>query len=186
MNDGYQKAAPPFVIPVPPTVNKLYFTNKRTGRRTLTNKGRTYKTYVGWIVQSWAMEYNWIYAGGSVAIEMSIYFPNKRKRDITNCIKVAEDGISEALGFDDRLCREFTVRLAGYDKENPRAIVTLVNGQAVRTCNNCCHFDNSSVHNPRYIGMCTFEESLVFSKHVPEYYGCNWFDAGKPYQMEEL
>ena len=183
-----------FVIDVPPSVNNLY--SNRGKARVLNTRGRAYKEYTSWTAKAWAQENNWTYAGGQVAMGLDLIFPNKIRRDITNCIKISEDAVTEALGFDDTKCVEFIVRLIGYDKENPKAIFTLVNGSQARSCRYCVHFtlyngEEFSDDENRY-GSCWLTapshpklEGVDFT--VRENFGCNNFDLfAIPFKMEEI
>jgi len=180
-----------FVIPVPPSVNNIYH-NVGKSRR-MTGRAKIYKEQVGWIAKTWAAENNWAYDGGDVSMSLDLIFSNKIKRDITNCIKIAEDAVSETLGFDDRKCVEFIVKLVGYDKKNPRAIFTLVNGNHIRSCKHCIHFamhdgEEFSDDDIRY-GKCTLGGSnhMIIDSDVTSTFGCNNFDKfSKPFEMEGI
>jgi Holliday junction resolvase RusA-like endonuclease len=56
---------------------------------------------------------------------MDLVFRDRRRRDITNCIKIVEDAAAEALGFDDTVVDVCLVRRMGVDKHNPRARVSI-------------------------------------------------------------
>lgn len=120
-------------IPVPPSVNMLYsdvmFTDKmgkRRVRRVLTKKAKAYKEEIGWMAISAANHAEWEYHDRArISIRLELVFRDHRKRDITNCIKIVEDAISEALGFDDRIVDAFFVRRAGVDRNRPRARVSI-------------------------------------------------------------
>lgn len=111
-----------FEIPVPPSVNTLYANVKGHGR-VKTTESRQYQEIAGWAARAWAMENEWEYGGGRIEMHLRIWFPTRHRRDITNCIKIAEDSVANALGFDDTVVDKFTVERAGYDKENPRALI---------------------------------------------------------------
>lgn len=122
-----------FTVSIPPSVNNLYInrtyrskdTGKTVTRRILTNKAREYKEIVGWEAKASAMAANWEYGGDRISFRLDLVFRDHRKRDITNCIKVIEDSVAEALGFDDRVVDVFIVRRMGVDKHNPRARISL-------------------------------------------------------------
>ncbi len=122
-----------FEVSIPPSVNMLYlnrtFRDKKTGkqitRRILTQEAKTYKQVIGWEVVAIAMEKKWEYGGGRISMKLDLVFKDHRRRDITNCIKIVEDAVSEALGFDDRVVDSFLVRRTGVDKHLPRARVSI-------------------------------------------------------------
>jgi Holliday junction resolvase RusA-like endonuclease len=101
-------------IPMPPSVNSLYFTNK--GRRTLSSEGRQYKDMIHGLVATKCRELATVSLENvRLAISYDFYFNNVetkswlkkksatrfRKIDISNRVKVLEDGVSESLGIDD-------------------------------------------------------------------------------------
>lgn len=116
-------------IEVPRSTNNLYmdvpYRDKSSGkcrcRRVLTQEGRTYKDIAGYTIKAAANRAGWEYNGERLKITLHIYFKNRIRRDITNCIKIAEDAAAEALGFDDTVVDYFLVERAGIDKVLPRA-----------------------------------------------------------------
>ena len=122
------------LVDIPPTVNHLYYDvpykNRKTGkyhcRRRLSDEGKNYKETVGWTIKGQAQEDGWEYKSGDrIHITLDLTFGDNRRRDITNCIKVIEDAVSEALAFDDRVVDEFFVRRVGIEKGNPYAWVSI-------------------------------------------------------------
>jgi Holliday junction resolvase RusA-like endonuclease len=122
-----------FTISIPPSVNNLYInrtwrdkkSGKRVIRRIMTDKARDYKQMAGWEAKAAAMEARWEYGGDRISFKLDLVFRDHRKRDVTNCIKIVEDSVAEALGFDDRVVDVFIVRRMGVDKHNPRARISL-------------------------------------------------------------
>lgn len=109
-------------VDIPPSVNSLYATVN--GHRTLSKAGRSYKKDTGWIVKQAASEQGW--EGGALyALTLHLWFKDKRRQDVSNRVKVCEDTIAEALGFDDRLIVDVRARLAGIDRERPRCEIEL-------------------------------------------------------------
>ena len=60
-------------------------------------------------------------------VEVIIYWPNKRRRDIVNLFyKAILDGFTDAgVWTDDSVIEIFTIRLGGIDKENPRVVFNI-------------------------------------------------------------
>lgn len=108
-------------IPVPPSLNNAYLSGKH-GRRVLTAEGRSYKELVGHMVKALGIE-----LAGKERFELAftVWFPNNRRRDISNIVKLPEDAISEALGFDDCCVDQIYIRRAGIDRAQPRCEVEL-------------------------------------------------------------
>jgi hypothetical protein len=121
-------------IGVPRSTNNLYmdvsYRDKGTGkcrcRRVLTQEGRTYKDIAGYTIKAAANRAGWEYDGERLKMILRIYFENRIRRDITNCIKIAEDAAAEALGFDDTVVDSFLVERAGIDKVLPRADLVII------------------------------------------------------------
>jgi crossover junction endodeoxyribonuclease RusA len=61
---------------------------------------------------------------GSLQMTVYLYFKDRRRRDIDNCLKVLQDTVSDVLGFDDSRIGELHV-YRRFDKSNPRAEVRL-------------------------------------------------------------
>ena len=83
-------------LPYPPSVNHMYI-NAR-GRRFPNAKAKAYKT----AVQEYVAEYR-VPKFGDVKIALIVwaYPPDKRKRDISNLLKIIEDSLQDAGVFDD-------------------------------------------------------------------------------------
>jgi Holliday junction resolvase RusA-like endonuclease len=122
-----------FEVSIPPSVNNLYInrtwrdkkSGKRIVRRVMTKKARSYKQAAAWEVKGAALESGWEYTGKRISFHMDLVFRDRRRRDITNCIKIVEDAAAEALGFDDTVVDVCLVRRMGVDKHNPRARVSI-------------------------------------------------------------
>lgn len=110
-------------LPPVPTVNKLYFNCH--GRRAMSSQGKKWKEEA----MTWAnlqrIRQHWIPTEKQkVVMEVTIYWPDHRKRDCSNILKILEDSFTGILYDDDRwvLSRimDFSV-----DKENPRCEVRI-------------------------------------------------------------
>ena len=110
-------------VPIPPSLNNAYTNGRGHGRRVLTSEGRSYKAYIADQVARLS-PLGWPTVG-RLALTMRLYFPNGQRRDITNCIKLLEDALAEALCFDDCTVDRVLVERAGVDKLNPRCEVML-------------------------------------------------------------
>lgn len=93
-------------LPYPPSTNMLY---RRSGFHTyLTTEGKMYKQGVADYVSE-----NLIPKFGEAKLKITFTLRprDKRKRDISNCIKIAEDALQDAGVFsDDFQIQELTIR----------------------------------------------------------------------------
>ena len=125
-------------VPVPPSINNAYLdlVDKQTltVRRVLTAEASTFKADVGWRVASALQWQRWPappYPEYSLSITLCIYWADRRRRDITNCIKLLEDAVCGVLQVDDRHVCEFHLQLGGIDYDTPRCevVVELLDGE---------------------------------------------------------
>jgi len=117
-------------VPVPPSLNHAYTNGRGHGRRVLSKEGRDYKATVAELMLCRARP-----AGGfelainqpkpRIGMHLRLWFSNRQRRDITNCVKLLEDALSEALGFDDCNVDRLFVERAGYDAAQPRCEVVI-------------------------------------------------------------
>lgn len=84
-------------LPLVPSLNNAYATNKRTGRRFVVKKVRDWKEDAGWqILIAKPPRITGPY-------ELTLYLPEKTRGDISNRIKIVEDLLVEhGLTPDDR------------------------------------------------------------------------------------
>ncbi len=85
-------------LPLPPSTNNAYVNTPR-GRR-LSQKARAYKRDV----QERLMEAGWRNFHLRLPLSLSIWYylpDDKRRRDISNMVKILEDAIAEFMGYDD-------------------------------------------------------------------------------------
>lgn len=107
-------------LPVPPSVNAIYY-NTRGGGRRLTKKAEHYIRDVRALMnlaveeQHWKVpeKYVWLY------VDLVFYFPDRRRRDSHNCLKILMDAI-EGIAFVDDYTALPRIHAVEYDKESPR------------------------------------------------------------------
>lgn len=97
-----------FNLPYPPTVNTMYPGNGK--RRWLSKRGRAFVQAVGRHVRDGRMM-GPIRIGGEIpaqalhgrlGLKLTLCPPDKRKRDLSNCVKAVEDALTKAdLWLDD-------------------------------------------------------------------------------------
>lgn len=108
--------------PVPPSLNHAY-PNSDAGRRVLAEAGREFKNLVALLLLE--AGHRPVRQKALVRLSMRLWFKDRRRRDITNCVKLLEDALSDALLFDDCNVVRACVERAGYDTLNPRCEVVL-------------------------------------------------------------
>lgn len=107
-------------IKLPPSQNHMYVNNGRGGR-TLSKSAKKYlaelKAWANMIVeeQAWELQDDstWYY------VDMVFYFPDRRKRDSHNQIKLLLDGLEGIVYVNDRYVLP-RIQAVEYDKTNPR------------------------------------------------------------------
>lgn len=107
----------PLVLPLPPSANNLYRNVPGKGR-VLNKTGREYKQ----LARMLAMGARMPMLRGDVALTMVVYFPNRRRRDLSNTLKVVEDALKGIAYGDDSQVADIHLRRR-YDAANPRAEV---------------------------------------------------------------
>lgn len=108
---------------IPPSTNMLY-TNGNNGRRVMTAEGRAFKTHAIILTGHAYAPYSPLPANSHFALSFDVFFADNR-RDLTNTIKVLEDSIFKAIGFDDRRVVDFRMKKHRNDPANPRIEVVL-------------------------------------------------------------
>jgi crossover junction endodeoxyribonuclease RusA len=105
--------------PPPPSLNHAYATVR--GHRVLSKEGRAYKAEVAQLL----LGRQPLPSGARIGISLRLWFKNKQRRDISNCVKLLEDALSDALGFDDCCVDRLLVERVGYDAAQPRCEVVI-------------------------------------------------------------
>lgn len=127
------EARPPHP-PLPPSTNHLYATGK-DGKRHKTKAARDYEEDVLKTVLAASGDRSRPVEDrvklhrefvAPIALEAWVYFAQKRKRqDLSNRLKLLEDTLAKAFGFDDSLITELVLHKR-FDASNPRCEVVLV------------------------------------------------------------
>jgi Holliday junction resolvase RusA-like endonuclease len=61
-----------------------------------------------------------MYEGQRFTLSLTLHFPDKRRCDLDNRIKLVQDALSDALGFDDKQIDRLIVQRGEPDKQKPR------------------------------------------------------------------
>lgn len=113
-------------LPVPPSVNNAYINNPNGHGRKLSPEARKYKEAAekeiakAAIVQGFECP-----ADARLALTLTLYFKDNRRRDISNCAKLPEDSLATALGFDDCRVDSLFIERAVADKHGARCEIEL-------------------------------------------------------------
>lgn len=82
-----------FELPYPPSLNTLY--KPWHGRFVLTDAGKKYKLQVGWMCKQKRS------ITSDVAMKITVYPPDKKRRDIANLEKIVCDSLKNGIVYDD-------------------------------------------------------------------------------------
>ena len=110
------------VLPLPPSANNLYANKRSSGGRVLTEEGKAYKAEV--MTQLMQEGARARMPKTPVVFSLWLLFPDKQRRDASNCIKAIEDAVCSYLLYDDRHHHVLHVYKA-LDRKNPRAVLLL-------------------------------------------------------------
>lgn len=96
------------ILPYPPTVNH-YWKHTKSGKHYVTQKGKAFQFEVRRIGKQVDRLL------GAVAVQVDVYLPDKRRRDIDNLLKALLDGLT-ASGVieDDSLISDLRIRKVGF------------------------------------------------------------------------
>lgn len=110
---------------VPPSLNNAY-TNHPRGGRILSAEAKKYKAQSIETAESEALYQRFrVPQEARLMLRLMIYFPNRQRRDLSNCVKLAEDSLAKALGFDDSQIDRVLVVRGEPDKSGARCEIEL-------------------------------------------------------------
>jgi len=101
-------------LPLPPSINHQYATVR--GRRVLASAGRRFKALVGQEIicllaqRRAGPRLENILQDHPLALEIRFYFVSALRRDIDGGLKITQDAVCEALGFNDNRIAEVILR----------------------------------------------------------------------------
>ena len=114
------------VLPIPPSTNHAYAV--RNGRKVKTTAAREYASEVMWRVADEVRveaDSGFVTRDDRLAVTITVYEPDRRKRDLANLEKLVVDAVAKQLGFDDSQIDRLTLERAPVDRKNPRLVLTL-------------------------------------------------------------
>ncbi len=80
-------------LPYPPSMNTLYPSNRKTGRRFLSKRGTAYLAAFRVAVAAAGKPVQPL--SGRLGYRLHLYPPDARKRDLSNCLKAVEDCLTK-------------------------------------------------------------------------------------------
>lgn len=109
------------ILPVPPSVNSIY-----NMRKQLTSKAQKFIRVARATInesieeQHWGMpeKHEWLY------VDMVFYFPDRKIRDASNCLKILLDVLQGTVMINDYTALP-RIQSVEYDKEHPRVEVLI-------------------------------------------------------------
>jgi len=105
-----------------PSVNHMY-RNAKVGRRSvkvLSTEAEMWKNYTIITTKQWRSKNKWSTTRGKVIVKLWFYFPDNRKRDTHNGLKLLLDALEDAQVYDNDRYALPRVMDFEIDKENPR------------------------------------------------------------------
>lgn len=114
------------IIPgVPPSVNHMYVNayHGKRARRVLTPTAEAWKTEIIVRANMWKKRNNWNTANDKTIVRLWFYWPDKRKRDTHNTLKLLLDCFEDALIYYNDKYALPQIMDYDVDRENPRVEV---------------------------------------------------------------
>lgn len=112
-------------LPVPPSVNSMYV-NTRGGGKRLSAKAERYVRDSRALINLAVQEQEWTKPNRSVwlYVDMVFYFPDRRIRDASNCLKLLLDVMQSIVYVNDYNALP-RIQSVEYDQGNPRVEVRI-------------------------------------------------------------
>jgi len=114
-----------FTSGIPPSTNTAYFNVPGRGR-VLSEAARTFKELAIYNCLRAAKKQDWHYVPDTpLQLKLVLHFNHNGKRDLSNRIKLIEDALAQALGFDDKMIHRLIVERGPNTKAAEFCIVRL-------------------------------------------------------------
>lgn len=114
------------IIPgVPPSVNHMYVNayHGKRARRVLTPIAEAWKVEIIVRTNTWRKQNNWNTANDKTIVRFWFYWPDKRKRDTHNMLKLLLDCFEDALIYSNDKYALPQIMDYDVDQDNPRVEV---------------------------------------------------------------
>ena len=109
-------------LPLPPSVNHSHITT-RSGKRIRSNETKAYMKNVRWEICTHTVPIGCPYQD-KCYMDLWFYFPDNRRRDTHNCLKILLDSLQGIVYEDDKMVlpriQDFQI-----DKKNPRVEIEI-------------------------------------------------------------
>ena len=116
-------------IPLPPSLNSAYPSNKTTGRRYASEALTIFKAEAIPLIRQARNEQEYdAPLNASYRLVLRLWFADQRSynaSDASNRIKAAEDALADALEFNDNHVQDVRSIKCGVDSDNPRCEIEL-------------------------------------------------------------
>ena len=111
---------------LPPSVNHLYNNALIRGRRmrVLNDRGKSWQMKAKLLAKMWAMKNQWKKVDGKVIMRLWFYYPDWRRRDSHNYLKLIADSLEGILYTDDKFVLPQIIDFE-VDRERPRVEIEL-------------------------------------------------------------
>ena len=110
-------------LPLPPSVNHSHINIRKRYRlmRIRSTATKDYMCEAGWLAKGWCAAEKWTppTKDRKIIMRVWVWFPDKRKRDADNILKILQDSLTGIMWLDDRQVMP-RVMDVGVDKQNPR------------------------------------------------------------------
>lgn len=112
-------------LPLPPSINHMYI-NTRGGGKRLTKQAEDYTRESKALINLAIEEQNWTKCekGNWIYVDLIFYFPDRRIRDASNCLKLLLDVMQGSIYINDMYAMPRILSVE-YDKENPHLIAVV-------------------------------------------------------------
>ena len=112
------------VLPSVPSLNHVY-RNVKINLRIMTPIGKAWKENVQWIAATERTKQRWEFSSNEkLVMELEIFWPDRRRRDADNCLKLLADSLEGILFEDDKWILPRVINW-DVDKEAPRVEVKI-------------------------------------------------------------
>jgi len=107
-------------LPYPPSINN-YYGKRRSGQVFIKQAGMDYRNNVILLIRSWHIKKR----QGEVELQIAVWPPDKRKRDLDNVLKALLDAMQHA-GVYDNDCQIYKLSIERFEKVKGGRIVVVV------------------------------------------------------------
>jgi Holliday junction resolvase RusA-like endonuclease len=109
-------------LPLPPSIGTVYRKRGHGRGMFMTKEGTDFKKEAIMLIQMNKPQIAGatFYEGQRFSLKLTLHFPDRRRCDIDNRVKLCQDALADALGFDDKQIDQLIVERGEPDKARPR------------------------------------------------------------------